>query len=189
MSHYANFYLGNGLLLNVIAPLDYGPDPAVPVVLDAASSKIAHLFDKDVKSQATVAGSGLTVTLESVKDLAVSDIITIEEDDGLFTRHPVTVIDTATKLVTFTTGLGGGFEAGARVWKTYGSSSVTGTAYGTPAVTTTDWGYVFEFTYDYDMKLRRNQRLEAMVVLKKASTGANYTRTWDVMVAEPYGTP
>lgn len=191
MSQYVNWYLGNGLLLNVIAPLDYGPDPAVPVTMNSATTKTAHLFDKDVKSQATVAGSGLTVTLESVVDLAVNDIITIEEDDGAFTRHTVTVIDTATKLVTFTTALGSAFEAGARVWKTYGglAGQVTGTSYGTAAVTTTDWGYVFEIAYDYDLKLRRNQRLEAMVVLKKASTGANYTRTWDVIVAEPYGTP
>ena len=191
MSHYANWYLGNGLLLNVIAPLDYGPDPAVPVVMDAATTKTAHLFDNDVKSQATVAGSGLTVPLESVEGLAFLDIITIEEGDGAFTRHTVTVIDTATKLVTFTTALGNAFEAGARVWKTYGglAGQITGAAYGTADVATTDWGYVFEFAYDYDMKLRRNQRLEAMVVLKKSSTGANYTRTWDVMVTEPYGTP
>ncbi len=184
------WFQGNNLLLDVVAPLDH-IDPSVPAVMDSATTVQAHLFSKEVKSTATGAESAaaLTITLEKVVGLAVGDVLTIEETDGSFTRHPVTIIDTATNLVTFTTGLAAGSAVGARVWKTYGSAVVTGAFYGTAATDTTTWGYVFDFAYTYDAKLRRGLRLEAMAVLHKTSTGAHYTRTWDVIVAEALGAP
>lgn len=193
MNHYVNWYMGNGLLLNVIAPLDYGPNPSVPVVMDSASTVTAHLFDKDVKSTTTKSETAATsaVYLESVVGFSVGDEITIEETDATFLRRTIANIGDGgdPKRIGISVSLPTGCAKGARVWKTYGNAVVTGIAYGTPLVTTTDWGYVFEFVPNYDSNLIRNQRLEAMVVLKKSSTSASYTRTWEVIVAEPYGTP
>lgn len=191
MNDQVVWYLGNNLLLDCVAPLDYGANPAAPIVMDAATTKQGHLFSKNVKSvtSKSEASAATTVTLESVTGLTNSDTITIEETDGTWSRHPVTGVDAATKIVTFTTGLTDGAAVGARVWKTYGTAVVEATAYGTAGVASTTWGYAIDFTYDYDTAIRRDEKLEAMAVLHKASTGGHWTKIWDVIVAEPYGTP
>ncbi len=187
------WYLGNALLLNLVAPKDFYPDPSTPVVLDAAETIEAHLFSKRVKSTTTKdeVQAALTVTLEKVSDFAVGDTITLEEADGNFTRHPVTDVDSATNIVTFTTGINaaGGMKLGARVWKTYGTVVVTGVFYGSASLSEIKWGYVYAFPHTYDTAIRRTESLEAMAVLDKNSTGAHYTRTWDVIIAEPLGSP
>ncbi|KKL06282.1 hypothetical protein LCGC14_2597560, partial [marine sediment metagenome] len=43
--------------------------------------------------------------------------------------------------------------------------------------------------YTYDTALRRDEKLEAVAVLHLASTGAHYTRSWDVIMAEATGAP
>lgn len=188
------WYIGNHLLLDVVAPKDYA-DPSSPVAVGGAvngvDSVLARVFDKRVKSVLTQdeVATALTIIPESVDGLAVGDTITIEESNGSFTRHPVTIIDTDTKLVTFTTGLTVGAKAGARYWKTYGTGEVVGVGYGTPSVTESDWGYVFDISYTYDADLRRDLRLEAMVIVHLSSTGAHYTRAWDVIMAEALGNP
>lgn len=189
MNESANWYRGNHLLLDLVAPLDH-LDPSTPVVMDSATTIQAHMFSKQTKSTASKveAAAALTITLDDLTDLAVGDIITIEESDVTYTRHPVTVIDTTTKVVTFTTGLTVGSVIGARVWKTYGAAVVTGVAYGTADVAKDDWGYVFDFPYTYDTEILRNELLEAMTVLHKNSTSAHYEKLWDVMQPEAYGT-
>lgn len=182
--------IGNNLLIDLIAPLDE-LDPSAKVVMDSATTITGHALSKRAKSVATAveAAAAVTITLESVVNFAVGDEILIEETDGTFTRHPITVIDTATKIVTFTTGLTVGSGIEARVWKTYGSAVITGVSYGTAAVAETNWGYVFDFPYDYDSELTRGLQLEIMAVLHKTSTGAHYTRTWNVIMSESYGNP
>lgn len=190
MSESVNWYRGNHLLLDVVAPLDK-VDPSAHVVMDAATTIQAHIFSKRTKSTASAAeaAAAVTITLDDLTDLAVGDVITIEESDGNFTRHPVTVLAPTTKIVTFTTGLTVGSVIGARVWKTYGAAVVTGVAYGTADVAKTDWGYVFDVPYTYDTTIRRNENLEAMAVLHKTSTTAHYEQLWDVILAEAYGPP
>ncbi len=188
-SKHVTWPIGNSLLLDVVAPLDYIV-PSVPAAIGGAVNGVddvtGYLFSKRVKSVLTggEAASALTITVESVEDLVVTDNITIEESDGSFTKHPVTDVDATTKIITFTTGLTAGAKTGARYWKTYGSDSVVGVEYGTPDADETDWGYVYEFPYTYDSDLRRDENLEAMAVLHLASTGAHYTEIWDVIMAE-----
>lgn len=195
MQNHVTWNIGNSLLLDVVAPLDHivpsAPTAVTGAVDSGADTVKGYLFSRRVKSVLTgdEDASALTITVESVKGLVVADIITIEESDGSFTRHPVTIIVADTKVITFTTGLSAGAKAGARYWKTYGSAPVVGVEYGTAAATETDWGYVYEFPYTYDSKLRRDEKLEAMAVLHLDSTGAHYTQSWDVIMAEATGAP
>ena len=195
MGNYVTWNLGCTLLLNVPFPLDFiipSAPAAIGGAVDGTDIIKGYIFSSRVQSVLTgdESASALTITVKSVDGLAVDDNITIEESDGTYTKHPVTVIDTATKIITFTTGLTAGAKAGARYWKTYGSAPVVGVSYGgTPDPDTEDWGYVYEFPYTYDTALRRDEKLEAVAVLHLASTGAHYTRSWDVIMAEATGAP
>ena len=194
MGNYVTWNIGTSLLLNVPFPLDYIV-PSVPAAIGGAVDGVdivkGYLFSKRVKSvlSADAAASAVAITVESVEGLVVNDNITIEEGDGSFTKHRVSAI--ALLVITFDTALGAdGAKAGARYWKTYGSAPVVGVSYGgTPDPDTEDWGYVYEFPYTYDTALRRDEKLEAVAVLHLASTGAHYTRSWDVIMAEATGAP
>jgi len=182
------WYMGNSLLLDVVAPLYYYPDPAVPVIFVPTTIE-AHLFDKEARSVTTQAelAAATTITLESVNGLADDDVLTVGMDDGTFERVTIAASGITGKVVTFSPGFTAACAKGARVWKTYGAAVVTGVLYGSAAVDSTNWGYVWSFAPDYDSNLRRDLRLEAMAILIQA--GIQYTRTWDVIMAEPYGNP
>jgi hypothetical protein len=190
MTENVNWYIGNGLQINVIAPLDYSPDPSNPVVMDAATTKSGLILDKNAKTtcSAEAAVSATSIVVDSLSNFVAGDDITIEETDGTFTRHTNIVLAAATKTIAFTTGLTAGAAVGARVWRHYGAV-VTGVAYGTPAVRDTNWGYLFDFNYAFDSDLRRNLHLEALVFLNKTSTSGHYTEMWDVIMTEPFGNP
>jgi hypothetical protein len=191
MSESVNWCIGNGLQLNVVAPLDYSPNPSVPVVMDAATTVTGYIFDKLAKNtcSAAASASAVLVVVDSVSHFTDGDDITVEETDGTLTRHTNIVITASTKTIAFTTGLTVGAAVGARVWKHYGAEVVTGVFYGTAAVDSSAWGYLYDFRYDYDSALRRNLRLEAMAVLHKSSTSGHFTQTWDVVMTEPFGNP
>ncbi len=194
MGNYVTWNLGCSLLLDVPFPLDYiipSAPAAIGGAVDGTDTVKGYLFSHRVKSvlSADAAAAAVTISVESVDSLAVNDNITIEEGDGSFSKHRVS--DITLLVITFDTALGAsGAKAGARYWKTYGSDPVVGVSYGgTPAATTEDWGYVYEFPYTYDTALRRDETLEAMAVLHLTSTGAHYTRSWDVIMAEATGAP
>ncbi len=194
MDNHVTWSIGTSLLLDVVAPLDYIV-PSVPVAISGAVDGVdtvkAYLFSKRVKSvlSADAPLANPTITVESVDGLLVLDFITIEEVDGTLSRHRVSAIDASTLVITFDTILAAGAKTGARYWKTLGSAPVVGVLYGTADVAETDWGYVYEFPYTYDSDLRRDEILEAMAVLHLTSTGAHYTRSWDVIMAEATGAP
>ena len=191
--NHATWSIGTNLLLDVVAPLDY-IIPSVPAAIsgavDGTDTVKGYLFSHRVKSvlSADAGAAAVTISVESVDSLAVNDNITIEEGDGSFSKHRVS--DITLLVITFDTALGAaGAKTGARYWKTYGSAPVVGVAYGTADAAETDWGYVYEFPYTYDSDLRRDEKLEAMAVLHLDSTGAHYTRSWDVIMAEATGAP
>ena len=195
MGNYVTWNIGTSLLLNIPYPLDHiipSAPAAIGGAVDGVDTVKGYLFSHRVKSvlSADAPLANATITVESVAGLEVLQFITIEEGNGTWSKHRVSAIDATTLIITFDTVLAFGAKAGARYWRTFGTNPVVGVSYGgTPDPDTEDWGYVYEFPYTYDTALRRDEKLEAVAVLHLASTGAHYTRSWDVIMAEATGAP
>ncbi len=186
--------LGNSLLLDCTAPLDY-MDPSAPVAIEVGGGAVTatgHVLSTRVKGiqtiDAAIAATTATMATDEADRFANGEVILIEHEDGTFGRYTIDSAPAA-GVFTFTPGLTVAVKAGARIWKTFGSAAATGAVYGTPIATGSKWGYVIEFPHNYDGELRRQQELEAMAIVDQAATGAHWTRAWRVIVAEPYGNP
>lgn len=187
-SNEVTWYKGNELLLDIVAPLD-GQDPSAPVVMDSAVGA-GYLFDKRIRVNitGTAAGAQMTLPVDDTSELAVGDRMVVMLEDGSLQQLTVDTL-TATQ-ITFTANLTDSVHAGSLLRKVVGvSAAVVGAAYGTPAVGTSNWGYTFGFDHQYSPFSGRDMLIEAYVRLEKVATGAVYSRSWDVAVADARGAP
>lgn len=189
------WYMDEDLLLNVVAPLDYWPDPAVPVPLAGTIIAIGRIVDKRVKTvtTATAAISATTINIQEPGSLfAANEVILIEQFDGTF--HNATVSDNSDNSLIFSPATAKAVGRGARVWKLYGPVGTAGAAgvlYGTPnAADDTGWGYVALINHDFLSEYyRRDLKLEAIFTIDESVSGAKYQRMWNVITAESRGAP
>lgn len=186
--------LGNSLLLDCVAPMDYG-DPSTPVAVVASGGSVTvtgHILSARVKGvtlNASNAGSNSGILLDPREgaNFTAGDRILIEH--GVRTYGRYTLVGETNGNLTISPALTAFTKVGARIWKTFGGAALAGSLYGTPSNVTQNWGYVMEAPYDYDGDLRRAQSLEALAIVSQAGTGAHWQHVWKVSIAEEYGNP
>ena len=186
--------LGNSLLLDCVAPMDY-TDPSAPVAVEAGGGAVTvtgHILSARVKGvtlNASNAGSNSGILLDPREgdNFTAGDIILIEHGARTYGRY--TLVSETNGNLTISPALTAATDVGARIWKTFGAAALTGTVYGTPSSVTQNWGYVIEAPYNYDGALRRGQALEALAVVHQFVTGAHWQHMWRVAIAEEYGSP
>lgn len=183
---------GNTLILDVVAPLDYG-DPAVPVVMDAADTIQGFVFDKrsPLRVTALAAASQDTLKLEDTSKINDSDLIYLRHQDGTYAVYIVDSLTDATTLV-ITSTFADEVRAGTFIKLcVVGAFPVMGAAYGIgdETVASEDWGYIVQFSEVDVFDLKEGELLEGYIRLEKSSTGAVYSQSWDVIVGTAKGTP
>jgi hypothetical protein len=127
-------------LLRLVAPLDTSQNPVVVV---SAGTCTARLFDafKDTQLAAAAVTAATVLSCGEVGQFEVGDAITLQLDDASYHfAGAIVSIDANADAITITTGLASAARRGARVMRQIGPS-VSMLAYGTPAISTTDWGF------------------------------------------------
>ena len=153
-------YLSDNLI-RLVAPINTQPDPNTVV---SAGTCTARIFDSDRETVLTAdEASGQTVlSVSRPSSITVGSDVVVQLADGTYhDAGAVTARDLAAKTVTVTTALAAaGAVSGARVMTQLGAT-LTLAAYGTPSLTTTDWGFegIFPST-QADVQPGQNVRIE-----------------------------
>lgn len=192
MSNEVTWYMDQPLLLNCVAPLDYYPDPAVPVPLQGSMTIAGYIMDKGKKTVTTASAATAqgTVLLQDTSLFAVADLIWVEQQD--YTLHPAAIDVVTSTDIEFTPDLTAAVAKGGRVWGRPGAGQVaagiSGVLYGVPDAAKEDWGYAVNIPHDIDGStyLRRDLPLEAYMLVTQAG-GSQWNRLWDVIMAESRG--
>lgn len=183
---------GNPLTLDIAAPLDKA-DPSAHLVVDAAVAT-GYLYDRRKQSEAILGNTGGAVSIVRINPddtgkFAIGDIFELFQDyDTTRFSDTITTIDTATGDIGFAGTTTAGWAIGGRFIKRLGAP-IVGAAYGTPALTSVDWGYTVQFPAEHGQiatgGIDELQELLAEVVLFKVATGARLERSWDVLRTDP----
>lgn len=104
---------------------------------------LARLFDSDHETTIDAVGAAAQTVLSVARaqSIEVGASVTVQLNDGSYHEAgAVTSRDLLAETITITTALATEAGPGARVMTKLGAT-VTLAAYGTPALTTTDWGF------------------------------------------------
>ncbi len=173
-----------------MAPLDV-VDPSLHVTVDGAVAT-GYLFykAKKYKLAASAASAQADIVLVDATDVAVADRLVLMGDDGLLDQYEV--LSKVSNAVTLTGNLNNAVTSGGTVYTVQGvQAAKTGVAYGVGAesLTNTAWGYTIEFDHAYAPTAVDGMLLEAYATVYKSGTGALYSQSWDVQVADARGAP
>ena len=171
---------GNPFLMVLPAPIDIS-DPSAHVVVDAATTIDGHCLDRFAQTELAVAALSPTnvLNVESTANFVNNQIIELTQGNNSRFRSNITVTsDTVITLDDLTTANAG---VGARVIRSIGPV-VAGAAYGTPSLTSRDWGYTIKFPATHGaLFIDELQQLLFEAVIDKVATGAHWEQGWDVL--------
>lgn len=132
-------YLSDNLV-RLIAPINTQPSPNETI---SSGTCTARLFDVDHETSlsADEATAQTVLSVRRARSIEVGSSVTVSLDDGTYhAAGAVTARDLDADTITVTTGLASAAASGARVLSQIGAS-VSLSAYGTPSLTTTTWGF------------------------------------------------
>jgi hypothetical protein len=181
----------NPLMINLRAPQDKSPNPALPTAVVDSEMK-NYLFDPLAQSVLTEAlapqtNGTLTVAVDPTELWDDGDILEVRMDDGKRVDLLITDRDAGAKTVDWTGQTTALSSIGSRCIKKLGPT-VDGAAYGaTQDLEELDWGYVVYLaisqTTFYAVSVPQDVLL-LEIALETAGV-ADWTRSWPVQIVEP----
>lgn len=135
-------------LVRLIAPINTQPDPNTTI---STGTCTARLFDADHETtlSADEATAQTILSVRRARSIDVGASVTLSLDDGTYhAAGAVTARDLDADTITVTTGLASAASKGARVMTQVGAN-VSMSAYGTPHLNQTNWGFQGEIQAEH----------------------------------------